>query len=217
MPPEPLGLTLNEFFRNLSYGELSNLSIAVESIGTIKKSQQNRIVHYINVGLLALHERFPLIQETLVIPLTPGFGVAQTLPPDTIQVLSIQDPSGKSLDFTTVPRPKGIYIYNQILNVPSQDEELELTVRLQKRHPTLEPVIEDADLEQRIQLIPELHKALSAFVASEFYGTMGTQETLALSAQYRNRYEEICAGARNFGTLPSEIFPLDKFEKRGWV
>lgn len=211
-------MTVEELFRRLSYGELSNLAVAVDSTGTIKKAQQNRVLHFVNEALLRLHTRFPLSQTTLSLTMGTTELVTQ-LPTDTLQVLSILDDQGHSLIFTTTPVPKGIYVSNGELHIPETvvPPETVLQVILQTRHPTLLPINVEADLDQVITLIPELEAALTGYIASKMYAGMNSPETANASAQYLHQYEATCAEVLMSGLLPTEILPMQKFESRGWI
>lgn len=51
-------MNVGDFFRNLSYGELSNLSMANSGDGTIRAEDQSRVIHYTNQALTRLYVRF---------------------------------------------------------------------------------------------------------------------------------------------------------------
>lgn len=60
-------MKLNELFRRLSFGELSNLSIADGGEGTLVQSKHPRIIQYTNESLLRLYSRFVLKENDLII------------------------------------------------------------------------------------------------------------------------------------------------------
>lgn len=212
-------MTVEELFRQLSYGELSNLAMAVDATGTIKKTQQNRVIHFANEGLRALHTRFPLIETPLLLTLTADTELVVALPDGAIKVLSILTAWGESISFTTVVQPGAFYVTGGEIHVPAMavDTGTELQAYLQMRHPTLNPIATDADLAQVITLLPELYKALTSYIAAEMYGTMNTADAAAVAANHRARYEATCLEALSLGLIPSEIRLGQKFEARGWV
>lgn len=209
-------MKVEELFRKLSYGELSNHSVSVDATGTIKKDKQNQIVHFANEALRQLHTRFPLLQSEKILTMT-GAEVLEPLDPDVIQVLSILTAWGESLTFSTQPVPGTLFVYEGQLHIPARPTGSELQVTFQNRHPVLTPIVTDADLAQEVILLDELHEALTAYVASKVYSNMLTPESLQAGAMYRNRYEQLCLEAQTLGLVPGETLPCQKFEQRGWV
>jgi hypothetical protein len=65
-------MELSTLFRQLSYGELSNLAISASGSGTIITSKQPQLVHYINDALTAIYTRFVLSEEEVIIEQIEG-------------------------------------------------------------------------------------------------------------------------------------------------
>lgn len=65
-------MKLSEVFEQLSYGELSNLSIGGAQAGVIDESNYPQLISHINLGLLALYKRFPLKENKLTVKLQAG-------------------------------------------------------------------------------------------------------------------------------------------------
>lgn len=222
-------MTLEDLFRLLSYGELSNLATAVEVTGTIKKEHQNRIVAFANEGLKRLHLRLPLIEEREMLALSTTVDLDHTLPTGTLLVTSLITPYGESLTINTNKVPDTIYVVGGILHVPKAFggliTEVEATYR--KRHPELRPVYgnsaSDGDtatpdgVAQEITLLPELHEALTAYIAQKVFGGMVSQDAQITAQQLRARYEQIISEVQNQGLLPGELEPMQKLEARGFV
>ena len=53
-------MKLLDLFERLSFGELSNLAIGMEGAGTIRESDQRKVLAHVNDGLLQLYSRFIL-------------------------------------------------------------------------------------------------------------------------------------------------------------
>ena len=51
-------MNVGELFANLSFGELSNLSMGMDGAGTIEATAQPRLVHFANNGMTQLYSRF---------------------------------------------------------------------------------------------------------------------------------------------------------------
>jgi hypothetical protein len=60
-------LTVEKLFRDLSFGELSNLSIGSEGEGTIPENQYAKLIQYVNEGMRRLHARFILLEHDVLV------------------------------------------------------------------------------------------------------------------------------------------------------
>jgi hypothetical protein len=60
-------LTVEQLFRNLSYGELSNLYVGADGQGTIEESQYPKMIMYANEGMRRLHGKFILREDDLIV------------------------------------------------------------------------------------------------------------------------------------------------------
>ena len=65
-------MKLQEIFDQLSYGELSQVSIGGAPMGEITEDNYKRVLGHINLGLLALYRRFNLKEGQLLLRLIPG-------------------------------------------------------------------------------------------------------------------------------------------------
>ena len=65
-------MKLKEIFDQLTYGELSQLSIGGGELGAIQAKDYDRILAHINLGLTALHKRFNLKESSVLLELQPG-------------------------------------------------------------------------------------------------------------------------------------------------
>jgi hypothetical protein len=62
-------MKLQEVFDQLTYGELSQLSIGGNEAGAISPTNYNRLVPHVNLGLTQLYKRFPLKEGRLMLEL----------------------------------------------------------------------------------------------------------------------------------------------------
>lgn len=60
-------MKISDLFRQLSYGELSNLAISGSGAGTIIEAKKPQLIHYTNDALVALFTRFVLIEKEVLI------------------------------------------------------------------------------------------------------------------------------------------------------
>jgi hypothetical protein len=65
-------MKLKEIFDQLTYGELSQLSIGGSEAGAVAPANYNRLLAHINLALTALYKRFPLKEGRVKIELQPG-------------------------------------------------------------------------------------------------------------------------------------------------
>lgn len=63
---------LSEIFSQLTYGELSQLSLGGAETGEISEENYPKILAHINLGLTALYKRFPLKEGRVIVALQPG-------------------------------------------------------------------------------------------------------------------------------------------------
>jgi hypothetical protein len=207
-------MTVEELFKKLSYGELSNLAVAVDKSGTITKDQQPRIIHFANEGLMRLHSRFPLSESSEIVTLV-GSPLDKPLAADVLLVSSIMNAYGASLTIEAFPIPGSIHIWDRTLRFPAMTAELQITY--QHQHPVLTVTNTTADLEQVIALMPELHEALTAYIASKIYGNMNSPDSQAVAAMHHQRSEMVISQVQAQGLLPGELLSMQKLERRGFV
>lgn len=65
-------MKLEEVFTQLSFGELSQISLGGKEPGVIDESNYGQIITHVNLGLLALYKRFPLKEGTVTVKLQAG-------------------------------------------------------------------------------------------------------------------------------------------------
>jgi hypothetical protein len=66
-------MKMKEIFDQLTYGELSQLSIGGMEAGAITEANFEKILPHVNLGLTALYKRFPLKEGRVRIALQPGW------------------------------------------------------------------------------------------------------------------------------------------------
>jgi hypothetical protein len=65
-------MKLSEIFAQLTYGELSQLSLGGAEQGVISEANHNQVLAHINLGLVALYKRFPIREGRLNLQLSAG-------------------------------------------------------------------------------------------------------------------------------------------------
>lgn len=234
-------MNLNELYRKLSIGELSNLSISGEGSGTIIESKRPSIVLLTNEGMRELYKKFVLRDKTLMLQMQEGRTTYRLEPrfsvhnaevsgakrpyiidshddpfnDSVIKVLQVYDNWGTEL--TLNDRDNGASLFTpsgNVLQIPNPLEGCALSVNYQ----TLPNEIDGQDLEEIIDIPVVLEKALTSYIAGQVLGNMNTQESNAKSQEHLLRFESICKEAEEKDLLSiSSVATNTKFEKRGWA
>ena len=232
-------MTLEELFKNLSVGVLSNLAVGDEGSGLIPHQFESKLVHAVNQGLTQLHARFILHENEVQIraydqittyPLKRKYADQDlTVVPqkfisdsaekpfleDVIRVLSIYDEEGTKLLLNSpdplckVFTPRPTEI--RLTEPVTGDSYL---ILYQAKHPKLE----EGDFLQEIELPDVLHPALEHFVAYTILSPMNGQEHAAKAAENLGRYEQICISAEEDDLVStSKEEDSEKFCDRGFL
>lgn len=166
-------MNVNELFRRLSFGELSNLSISGEGSGELAADKHPQIIQYINEGLLRLFTRFNLREKDIVIvqiaeftsyPLKRRFTVSAALgdpderfiqdaPPaepfleDVIKILEVHDSRGWERILNDKERYDSLFTpAADVLQIPDPLPGVALSVLYQARHEVLRDETVDEEL-----------------------------------------------------------------------
>lgn len=171
---------LSEIFTDLSYEELSNLSLAADGGGAIKEDQQPKIINYVNDGLLRLHSRFLLKQQDVLLQmyphitnyhLSPKYAVSQQEPEaegyyyirdligepfqgDVIKILEVRSSEGWKYHLNDLNNVNSLFTPQaDVLQVPEPVCGMQLSVIYQAKHKKL--VMADVgDPEDALNLTP---------------------------------------------------------------
>lgn len=235
-------MDIRTLFAKLSYGELSNLSLGKSGAGSIDAENQPKLINYINEGLLRLHSKF-VLKENSVLILQVGhitkyhfkerfaessgsdedFHYIKDLngnpfKEDFIKALQISDDRGRNRPINDVGNPLSIFTPTQeMIQVPNPEDNHLLSVSYQARHIPLYFEGNDID-KQKIEIPFALEGALINYVAYKVYSHMNGQENQAKSAEFFNTFESICAECKDQDLVNvSSSAMLSKFEERGFV
>jgi hypothetical protein len=234
-------MNLNELYRRLSYGELSNLSISSEGSGSIVSGKRPTVVLLANEALRELSKRFVLREKTLLIEQIEGLTTYRLEPMYSVQnaeisnvdqpyivdsedepfndpvlkIIQVYDHWGREMPLNDRDNFWSLFTpQNNILQVPNPQAGLPLSVNYQT---FIKPIL-GTDLEETIDIPVVLEKALTSYIAGHILGNMNTQESNAKSQEHLLRFEAICAEAEDKDLLSiSSSNTNTKFEKRGWA
>ena len=164
-------MIVEDLFRQLSFQELSNLSIGREGAGEIAEAQQPKVLSITNSALLDLHTRFILRRGEETLETIPGQLSYQLAGADVIRVLEVyrmDDPETREDEShlyginRTGPETGVRVDNNNVIRFRHDPGEQKLRVEYQAQHPTLEV---GGSLDTEIELESYLHEALRVRVA----------------------------------------------------
>ena len=238
-------MKISELFRQLSFEELSNLSVGTDGTGSIEEQKYPQIAGYINEGLLRIYSKFSLLEKDVIIEqvahitnyhLRPQFAESSNsderypyikdLPDepfadDVIRILEVHDSRGHEYVLNDKDDPRSLFTPQPfVLQVPAPQAGVALGVSYQARHPKIGVDIRDNDamLDEEIDLPFTLEGALKSFIAYKVYSHMNGQENLLKSQEHNANFEGICAEIENRDLVrASFVTSHSKLQKRGFV
>lgn len=234
-------MDVNQLYQNLSFGQLSNLSISEEGNGLILDSKKPKIILYANEALLRLHTRYMLRESDVLVELvdhithyhllkkfaesqwqTSGQDflyikdlMREPFDEDVIRILAIYDSYGQQLPLNDDHALNSCFTpQGNVLQITRPVTGVALSILYQARHPRLS--VDNPD--QEIFLPDVLHAALTAFIAYKTYSDMNTQEATAKAQEHLGIYEAICDEvAANDLVSTSRSTTNNCFQQRGWI
>ena len=234
---------LNDLFRELALGELSNLSIVEND--TIKPEKRPHIVTRANDALLDLYARFVLKERDMLVEMREGMTNYHLLkryawsqfseenPPDrfnmpyimdminepfeedVIKILSVYNSFGDKLPLNDTDNAMSVFNpQSNVLQVPYPIPGQSLSLEYQAKHTPLDHCRCDEEI-----MIPDvLWRALKAYVAGKTCSHMNTQEMTAKGQEHLIIYETICQEVVEKDLVNTSTSTTNtRFHKRGWI
>lgn len=234
-----------ELFRQLSYGELSNLSVSNSGSGEIQQEKWPQLIQYANDALMALYSRFVLSEKHVLLEqvahitnyhLRPKYAESSSstaewpyikdLPEepfigDVIRILRVQSVEGWPYPLNDAGRADSLYTPQpHILQVPRPQAGEPLSIVYQAQHRILDDRETGPDniLDQIIDLPHYLENALKLFIAYKVFGHMNGQENSAKSIEFLAAYEASCQDIERRDLVNQTSHTThSKLEQRGFV
>lgn len=238
--------TLNDLFRELALVELSNLSVTDEEVtDTILPEKRPKIVVAANDVLLALHSRFVLKEQDMLIEMREGVTNYHMLkryawsqfdadnPPDrfdmpyimdsavepfredVIKVLSVTNSFGDSMPLNDHEHPMSVFSPMSTL--------IQVPFPIPGQALAIEyqakhPKLDHCKCDDEILLPDFLWLALKVGIAAKVYSNMNTQENTVKGQEHQMNYEALCQDAVEKDLVnTSSSTTNSRFEKRGFV
>ncbi len=240
-------MKLSEIFTQLSYGELSQVSIGGGSVGQIDDSNYEQILAHINLGLTALYKRFPLkensfkllIQEgKITYPLQSKYSISNTASTELVKY--IEDTGNPFLDdILKIERVYTDYGYELGLNdledpdsvrTPSANVLLvptslsstltdgKIEVVYRANHPIIKIGMSPFNPEMIELELPYTHlEPLLLFVASRVHNPIGMTNEFNSGNNYASKYELSCQQLEMVNLRVDQGSQINRLKQNGWV
>ncbi len=238
-------MILAELFKQLSFGQLSNLAISGNGSGVIVGEQKPKIVSMTNEALLKLYSKFILNEKTLVLNLTNGTARYSLTRANAVYGSDVDNPNGYIIDTEDNPFLGDVIrvlaAHDSFgVPVPLNDDQANISVftpapeavqiryavnntraisglmlTYQAKHPELDV---DDDDEQIIELPDVLEPALRSYVAYSVFSGMNGPDNSAKAAEHLSQYEATCAEVIDKDLVSSSYSRTNtRFNRNGWA
>lgn len=224
----------------LSFGELSNLSMSNDGDGTIRNQDMGRVITFINDGLVDLSNKFRSKEATVHIELfehitnyrlNSAYALSNTevsdvkekyildntrepFKNDVKKVMSVEDSLGRDRPINAPDSPLSVVIKEKdIITVPNPVNGQFLFVRYQSEHFRINMDNLDHDLDIPDSLVP----ALKLYVGYRVFSSIGTLDASNKAMEFLNQYVGYCNEMVNIDITGDSIIYQSNFKRNGWV
>lgn len=236
---------LNDLFRDLALGELSNLSFTDPEItDTILPERRPKIVVHANDGLLALHSRFVLSENNVLIEMREAVtnyhllkryawsqyneedpperwhmpyildNVAEPFQEDVIKILSVTNSFGDRMPLNDLEHVRSVFSPTSTI--------LQVPYPIPGQALSIEyqakhPKLDHCECDDEILLPEVLWGALKSYIAWKVYRDMNSQESTAKGQEHQMAYESALIDVVEADLVnTSSSTTNSRFEKRGF-
>lgn len=226
-------MTLQDIFDQLTYGELSQLSIGGGEVGAITEANYGRVIAHINLALTALYKRFNLKEDSTRVVLIPGTLAYTTsvVAPYLLKIervltdsefeMSLNDKSDAYSVHTPTASALKVPadIVNQVIDLPEQYKTTGLTVVYRANHPRITQGLGYFDPKRVHLQLPETHmEPLLMYVASRVHSPMGTGQFEGQAGNaYYGKYEAACQAIETSNLKVDQGSQSTRLRDNGWV
>jgi len=240
-------MNLLDVFKQLTYGELSQVSIGGGAMGQIDDTNYDQIVAHINLGLTGLYKRFHLKEGRVKINFTESRG---TYPINSNYALSnvASLEVDKFIDDSTVGFKDDVLKIEKVINtadyefplnddgdmnslftpsatvlrIPGYVDRTLLTDKLELVYRANHPIIvvgNGAFNPAKIELeLPYTHlEPLLLYVASRFHNPIGMVNEFNAGNNYASKYEIACQQLELLNLEVDQGSQQNRLQRNGWV
>lgn len=224
-------MKLSEIFTQLSYGELSQISLGSSEMGGIDEGNYPRLLAHINLGLLALYKRFPLKEGRTVLTLQPGVLTYSLGTENVLKVERIYTEQGWELGLNDEADPYACFTPSaHLLRVPAEVAARRMDLPDHLKTSTLEVVYRAGhpllaldslgylDPEQVEVELPYSHlEPMLYYVASRVNNPMGMSNEFHAGNSYYAKYEAACQQLELQNLRVDQGAQNTRLDRNGWV
>lgn len=224
----------------LSFHQLANLAMSKDGSGTIRTQDMGKVIACINDGLRTLHEEFTILQKVVHIRLyehittyhlLSRFADSQQPQPDVAypyiidhnrspfkgdvnKVTAIWDNQGRQRVINDENSLRSVFVMGpDSITVPYPEKDVILFVHYNAKPQLVSMESLDEELDIPSNLVP----ALKAFVASQIFLSIGSNDSARMAQVYENQYVSMVRMLKASDALAESKFTTNQFEERGWV
>lgn len=238
-------MLLSEILDQLAQGELSTLSGEHDDHedGAMDYGSYDTIIPHINLGLTALHARFPLqtgqvtiqqFQDVSKYYIDPAYTAAKNsgnvtinyyivdseadpYPNNIIKIERVVDELGEEFPLNKAGDPESLWMPQfDCLTVPFPANNIAMVVHYRANHVKISN--EDLDPATTQVTLPQAYlRCLLLYVAARVHASVPSLEGTNNGAMYEAKYERACLDLENQGIMHKEEAPETKFQARGFV
>jgi hypothetical protein len=233
-------MKLSTIFEDLENGELSQLSIGGGTIGAIAEEDYAKVIGYVNVAMVELYKRFPIMESELIIDLYPtimdyvltyDFAASNTtgpepikyiqdtaenpFPDDVLQIMEVFDEDMGIIPLNDDNALNSVYTPTwNTLQVPEPVEGASFSI-LYRAYPAEIPTSTTDLTAVDVHIPRQLSTALYAYIAYRAHLGMTERDNNKISASF-SRFNAICNDVRFRGTLNRSDTTNNKLDINGW-
>lgn len=235
-------MTLDDIFNQLSFGELSQISIGNSDAGLVGMPDRLRVAASVELALAALYKRFLIKEGTVIVEMIDGLNTyvldnkysensVEVVPykyikdatnpftNDVIKVERIYDESGLELALNVIDDPYAIRTPNlKTLVVPPDLKTSLLTVMYRASHPKFDRgLVVTSPEEVEIEMPMSYLEALLFYVAARITTPVGMTSEFHDGNNYMAKYEAACSELEAQNIRVDTLGTNDRLVRNGWV
>lgn len=240
-------IKLSDVFSQLTYGELSQVSIGGGDAGQINDDNYEQVLAHINLGLTALYKRFPLKEERLTVvvqpnrityPINSTYAISNTgstepakfiddmiipFKDDILKIERVYNTDGYEFGLNDEGEANSLFTPSaNVLRVPPSVDPLLLTSTLELVYRANHPMIKMGDGPFNPSVVslelPITHlELLLLYVASRFHAPTGMVNEFNASNNYAAKYEAACQEIELRNLRVDQGSQYNRLRDNGWV
>ena len=239
-------MKLDDIFRRLVSGEFHRHSLGEELVnGSLNPDHYEIVLPMLNMGIDALHTRFPLREDQIIVRLsdhitryklhtdhamfnnTDTTGLKPRYLHDSqyypftntvIKILTIHNEMGQERFINDDNQQYSIHLNNfNTFQHPYPDQDNAVSVIYQATLPDIELTDNFDPSKIEVDMAIPFIEALCYFIGSRVHVGMSDQETMAEMNAFQGKYEKAVNQLKVDNINRADIFTSDQFRIKGWV